>query len=535
MHYVRLLRPPSVDNKTRLLKLVLTITTDLGDSFLCPNDPVQIAVYLVTESVVDGDGDEGQKKNRRAQWVQLGGVDNAQGNGRNKNARKSIWSAGMRVLKLDLPLPAKMMGKTRIQIVATLDHNNNKPPSHAALQILPPDIAEIPFDTTGRILGLSVPFPSPGADICYTATRELAVRFPVGGGHDDNGGIGKEEVILQIAEEIGESIDRHVWDAGVVTTGLILDMCGVNAPGHDRWCKMPLLRWLLASGAAAKQEEERGEEKEYGQLNVIELGCGVGILGIGVARALACLRTGRENTTPAQKVPNGDNDVGNGHNGRCKDEDEGEKSTETQDTESALPKEGQNMGQVLLTDLADAEELTRANINANTQATRRDDASSFSALPLLEFEELDWENGQNGVFGPKASATRWDMVIISDCTYNVDMLSALVKTLSALHALSITLPKVSAASTPAKLVKTAGLKVMLATKPRHSSERALFDLMAADGWSILESGSQSLPLLGMEEERVEVYLFGKGDTSSGPVSTEVQYNEHVPNKRQRLG
>ncbi|PSR89038.1 putative methyltransferase-domain-containing protein [Coniella lustricola] len=398
MHYIRLLRPPSLDETTRLLKLVLTITTDLGDSFLCPDEPVLIAVYLVTDSIVI-----------------------------TKNISRSVWSAGMRVLKLDLSLPAQAVT----------------------------NIAEIPFDTTGRILGLSVSFPSPGAETRYTAVRELAIHTQKNGDCD----LKEDEVVLQIAEEIGESIDRHVWDAGVVTTGLILDMCGFNATGCDRWCNMPLLRGLLTS--AAKRP-----------LNVIELGCGVGILGIGVAHA----------GSPASN-------------------------------------EVQNVGRVLLTDLADAEEMTRINIGSNTQTRRGDANASSLELPLLDFEELDWEDGQDGVFGCKASATNWDLVIISDCTYNVDMLSALVKTLSALRA----------ASEPE-------LKVMLATKPRHSSEGALFDLMAAEGWSILENGSQPLPLLGMEEERVEIYLFGNSDASPGSVSAEVGDGvKHGSTKKRKLG
>lgn len=433
MHYIRLMRPLSLDERNRL-RLVFTITTDLGDSFLCPDEPVPISVYAYnsTSAALLTSGEKVR-------------ID---------NGGKS-WTAGMRILKLDLPISTKALqklqarvkndgGSIRIRVVACHDLSD------------PPNASEIPFDTTGRVLGLSIPFPQAGQDPCYTATRELAT-------HD-----GSTKGLLEIDEEIGESIDRHVWDAGVVTTGLIMNICNATGEG-PKWQQTPLLENLLRPVLRERP------------LNVIELGCGVGILGIGLARALARrpapTRTKESSPDDAQTPPT---------------ESSGSPASADSWPERSI------LGSVLLTDLPDAEELTRRNID--WFACHRKDVPGDTAL--LEFESLDWEEGKAGVFGPKAGATGWDLVIISDCTYNVDMLSALVKTLSALHASSVALGSV-------------GPKVLLATKPRHSSEKALFDLMKAGGWSILESASQPLPLLRMEDEKVEIYLFGKTSEQVG--------------------
>ena len=51
MHYLRLLRPPdlSVGSSRAILSLVLTITTDLREAFLCPVKPLGISITLETK------------------------------------------------------------------------------------------------------------------------------------------------------------------------------------------------------------------------------------------------------------------------------------------------------------------------------------------------------------------------------------------------------------------------------------------------------------------------------------------------------
>lgn len=435
MHYIRLLRPPSLDKKDNL-NLILTITTDLGDSFLSPERPLPISIYA-THS--DQEGPKGPVK------IDDGSIQ---------------WRSGSRVLKFDFRLPAQILRDLR-----TVEDDQNSPririvASRSSSGL--PNITEIPFNTKGCILSLSVPLPRPGKEACFTATREFLTP------------VNDVAEILSIDEEMGESIDRHVWDAGVVTTGLIFDMC---KPANGRkWNETPLLRGILRSASSERT------------LNVIELGCGVGILGIGLATALFPRHQIEALNTGSQK--DGDAFDGSG----------------ALETPANATPESVEFGSILLTDLPDAEELTRENILRYHEGRGK----GGPVVSALEFESLDWVDGQNGVFGPKANATAWDLIIISDCTYNADMLSALVDTLSALHRLSKSLAKVEP-------------KVMLATKPRHSSEKALFDLMAASGWNILESASQPLPSLGLEDESVEIYLFDKvleqGDDGRSPQSS----------------
>ncbi|CAN8106500.1 unnamed protein product [Discula destructiva] len=423
MHYIRSLRPPSLDKRDKL-KLVLTITTDLGDSFLCPEQPVSISVGVVLAEPLVPDQHEAQVK------IDDGSIS---------------WRSGMRVLKFEIQLPSRLMRRLRSDNLASTGGSTPRVRIIAARQLLePPNIADIPFDTAGRVLGLSVPFPVPGQETCYTATREFAAPLR-----------------LRIDEEMGESIDRHVWDAGVVTTGLMSDMCKNDVDG--KWRSTPRLQTILRSATP-----------EY-PLRAIELGCGVGILGIGLATAVSA----RLPHQSPRGVLQGDEDAADG--------------SEAMDRPANAIPEALDLANILLTDLPDAEELTTGNIRGYQESQH---ASGFGGVQL-GFESLDWEDGKKGVLGPQASATAWDLIIISDCTYNVDMLSALVGTLSALHTSS------------AGLGKLFGPKVMLATKPRHPSEKALFDLMASEGWRIVENATQPLPLLGLDPESVEIYLFGK--------------------------
>lgn len=434
MHYIRLMRPPSLDEHNRL-KLVLTITTDLGDSFLCPESPVPISVYVQHSHTSQTSVEPHKVK------IDDGSV---------------TWRSGMRILKLDLPIT----GQVAREIQILLSQADAPPRIHvvASQRLLnPPDITAIPFDEQGRVIGLSAPLPVPGQEPCYTARRDFAIPG------DSYVGI---PGTLSLEEEIGESIDRHVWDAGVVTAGLLAGMCRHSNAG-SKWYKMPLLQTMLDSVTLGQEP-----------LKVIELGCGVGILGIGLGTALSlCLLERLRLTSKAM-------------------EDDAAGSRDGPSDEAIVePAKSCAGGPILLTDLPDAEELARTNIEPFLDFAN--DASSMS----LNFESLDWEDGKDGMFGHRTSTTCWDLIIISDCTYNVDMLSALVKTLSALHDSSL-------------VIGDTAPKVMLATKPRHASERALFDLMKAENWEVLESAREPLPVLGMEDEVVEIYLFAK--QSSGP-------------------
>ncbi|KAI1136530.1 putative methyltransferase-domain-containing protein [Hypoxylon sp. FL0543] len=332
MHYIRLLRPAKLDASDRrrpIISLLLTITTDLGDSFLYPDEPVEL--------VIAADDAAGQSVVLRP-------------------VQPPRWTAGMR----------------------------------------------------GVCLPVSV------------RTLQLSI-----------GSETEDQLALDLEEDIGESIARHIWDAGVVTACFLADSCHSSESIRN---VLPI---------------------EKDSLSILELGSGVGILGITLAHIL----------------------------------------------ERVAAVQGRTLGEatVLLTDLSEAEERARSNISRAEAALSRIHTNG-SAVALL-YEDLDWDEGKDGRFGPLASARPWDLIVLSDCTYNVDSLPALVGTLSALHAMNLAHPGVDI---------DAKTSVILATKPRHSSEQALFELLKAEDWRY--SVLKSIPLLklGEEDEQVDIYLLEKG-------------------------
>lgn len=382
MHYVRFCRPPVIEqgrSGQKTLKLVLTITTDLSDKFLSPHEPIQLSIIGAGAPPNPGSGP-----------VPI--------NLTPKNPLPT-WRAGMRVLKVDVPLPPQPIETVQV-----------RPTSRQLTALITDDISSGTGD--GLILPVFADLaPGPNNHICFRS-----LRLPGG------------TATLQVEEEMGESMARHVWDGGLTTACFVANMMlgQTTAPNSSSSnTPLPMLTDIL--------------QQNDGPLNIIELGCGVGILGLGVARILG---------VSAQATA--------------------EKST------------------LLMTDLPDAEERTLANI------ARSADQTACSVM----YENLDWNNGKDGIFGPEVTSRAWDLVILSDCTYN-DLLPQLVKTLSAVHAHS------------AQHSSPSNTKILLSTKPRHSDEREFFDLMSRDGWSIQEEARLPLPVLYDEAQTIEVYLFSK--------------------------
>ncbi|SPQ26773.1 d79e4e32-b6be-42ed-aa4d-ad9950a1dc32 [Thermothielavioides terrestris] len=390
MHYIRFCRPPEIQagRSQASVKIVLTITTDLSDAFLSPRNPVPLAVIgAYTERGPGGDGAD------RLIPVALTAAGSP-----------PTWRAGMRVLKLDLPLPPLPRPLETLQI---------RPLSRQLAALATSDV--LPGDR-GLIMPVYADIPrEPGAvspSVCFRSLRLSAGDG--GGGAGAGGGAAAAVPPLQIEEDLGESIARHIWDSGVVMVSMLADLCLVGSPAGGGG---PLPRF----SSILLQQLHR-------PLNILELGCGVGVLGIGLARILSL---SQQAEAGAKEPPH-----------------------------------------ILMTDLPEAEGKARANIARQ--------AGSFAVAPAdLDFEPLDWQDGQNGQFGGKARSRGWDLVVLCDCTYNTDTLPPLVKTLSALHDHTARLGS-AAAEAPAKT------EVLVATKPRHSSERIFFDLIIS---SLLASAS----------------------------------------------
>ncbi|KAF2237701.1 hypothetical protein EV356DRAFT_480576 [Viridothelium virens] len=215
MHYVRFLKPPYLDSEgdRNLVKCLITITTDLGESFY-PQD-VPLAATLRSH---DPDGDIFLR-------------------------RTLPWSQGMRSIPLafditnsdvDWPLRVHIGPKNS----PFSDHFESQHPG------APPAV----------ISAWSGDIQKAGAD--SESPRMVERRFTP-----------FSDRIISIWEETGESIARHLWDAGVVLAGF-LDRV-VSLQEKD----LPILERTLVSAT-------------YKRLNVLELGCGCGIVGIAMAQTI---------------------------------------------------------------------------------------------------------------------------------------------------------------------------------------------------------------------------------------------------------
>ncbi|KAJ4858757.1 lysine methyltransferase domain-containing protein [Trichoderma breve] len=311
-----------------------------------------------------------------------------------------VWKPGMRILKPSLNLPLQFIkalaasSKTEICISA-------KPAlSATGVQSILMDSINSAQDEFGG--GLIMPVwaevRAKGHSDDHICTRRLYFSGENEGGE-----------FLEIEEELGKS---YASNQGVTMTAMRDILCTAS------------------------------------ELNILELGCGVGTLGTGLFAALRHMR-------PAGS-------------GGCT---------------------------VLLTDLEDAEARASRNISRLQESAHMTGEDTAQLL----YENLDWEDGREGRFGPQVQARRWDLIVLSDCTYNEDGLLSLVETLSALHASNVNKATGESFTT----------KVFVGTKPRHSSENAVFGLLDQAGWQMQAKQVLPLPVLGSEAQTVEMYLFEK--------------------------
>ncbi|RYO77894.1 hypothetical protein DL766_000696 [Monosporascus sp. MC13-8B] len=406
MHYIRLLRPPTIDTSNPsdpVLSLLLTITTDLGDSFLYPDDPIMLGFRFIVDASL-----------RTGQVLQP--LD---------SGRPVTWEAGMRVLNVKLRFSKEALDCEASLNVYVRGKESQMVRLSETRDLLPWRVKEDGRQSQGLIADLTIEF---DRGVFSASVRELACQHK----RDE-----LSRVSIAIEEDIGESIARHIWDAGLVTSALLADSCRMN--GKEVW-----IREFLPLGK--------------GDPNILEIGCGVGILGITIASII-------------------------------------HRAAEQQGVALTHPT-------VLLTDLPEAEERARSNISRSSRHTL--------SKTDIEYENLDWEDGRNSRFAPLVRSKYWDFVVLSDCTYNVDAFPSLVGTLTALHSLNAT------NSDPGTESNTT-TKVILSMKPRHDSELAMFELLKADGWTYQLKKSIPLPRLDGEDEVVEVYVLERrADSAQAP-------------------
>lgn len=394
MHYIRCLRPPKVlkVGGDYHIELLFIISTDLGDSLLYPDEPIQLTVTSIVNRTTGAQTENDLTRNR----------------GGNLNV---VWKPGQRVVKqaFKAPAPVEKAIDTGRPVDIAIGVAQHVQAADSVERVL--------GASDGLIMPLHVTL-NPEND----EDREVSLR-KIRHGVDKEG-------CLNVAEDIGEpkSLARHVWDGGAVAASAMIGSTLEPPPEASTGPCVSAFKSLLAS-------------KE--PVSILELGCGVGVLGLGAA--VAAMGTRREQETV-----------------------------------------------MLMTDLEDAEEQVRGNL------ARNEDLQG-NGLDLL-YENLDWEDGRHGQFGPLLGARRWNLIMFSDCTYNVDVLPALVGTLDALHTSNL-------AHSGAGDKK--GSVVFMATKPRHSSEEAVFELLAEHNWTTKAKQTIALPVLGAEDQSVQLYLLEK--------------------------
>jgi hypothetical protein len=412
MHYIRLLRPPEVDTRVRqkVLKLVLTITTDLGDAYLQPPAPLHLQVVLLPSGVSDN-LKNGKDPSERLAAAKRNGL---------------VWKAGMRVLKVDYPLPASYQVDEKQEERVTISPLN---PEICATK--PTDITD---GSRGRIMPVTAILGPTHPQTNHISIRRLQLSAT-----------GRSaDLVLELEEDLGDSIARHVWDGGLTAVAFLADLCLSPSAGSGKQPSLPATRDIICQDA---------------ELKILELGSGVGTLGLGLAMILQLHQKHR----PIR-------------------------------------------AKVLLTDVSEAQERASANIRRWETAARSHanmeakDASRVS----VDYEVLDWEDGRQGRFGSKAGSEMWDLVVLSDCTYNTDSIPLLVETLDALgrH-----LDQLGSLAT----------RVLLATKPRHDSETLAFEMLDLAGWKPVENVVVPLPMIGAEDQEVQIYLFQKLATTEDHV------------------
>ena len=387
MHYVRFLRPPSISGQAqrRELSVAFIVTSDLGDSLLSVDKPITLSVCLFKE---------GDVETRVMSF-----------------AHKLSWKPSSRVVKEKIAIPNAPWRQLVVGVGDGLPAREFR-----TLASIPPESGATPrnplimpawFDFKTGVR------PAGATDVCL---RKLKLSGPVW---------------VEFEEEFGDSIARHVWDGGLAAVSFLTQL---HEESEAAMAKMPTMSNLLRDSSRP--------------LNVLELGCGVGVLGVGLS-ALLSLRRDAEILSECH---------------------------------------------LLMTDLSDAEERALANIRLFQESQTREDRP----IPTIQYENLDWEEGRQGRFSESVTSRPWDLVMLSDCTYNIDTIPMLVETLSQLH--SLTARNGGSDRKP--------LKVFLATKPRHSDEQAVFDILGERGWGVEEKAVVELHGLPEMTEEVEFYLLG---------------------------
>ncbi|KAF2441314.1 hypothetical protein P171DRAFT_524252 [Karstenula rhodostoma CBS 690.94] len=268
MRYVRFLKPPRVvHDKTRTsahVACLVTITSDLGDSFL-PYSLTLSAELIQDERLTS---DTGLEPDLDAD-TQLPPSE-ALLSSNNVKAWKTVqWKEGMRSLPVTFPLSRNYEQNGALVVRIGTEPKSDSDDFHRMLL----------GDSCGVVSVWSAPFNLPrSAPVSRTVER----RFKIG------------PRTHRIFEETGESIARHVWDAGVALS------CQLPCLLEDSG----IIKEILADHrrrqgrAHALPQSARSEPP----LHVIELGSGCGMVSVVLSHLVATVEISVTDLAEAQAI-----------------------------------------------------------------------------------------------------------------------------------------------------------------------------------------------------------------------------------------
>lgn len=214
---VRFLKTPKVkvENGNVSLSAVVTVTTDLGETFYL--EDVALAV-IVRAPEQNGD-------------IYL--------------RRTFQWTAGMRALPINLDITRHDIDwPARVHVGVKGAHMSDHFEKHNNPDALP-SIISVWSESLNPLNGT------------FETGKRVERRF-----------MPLSERSLNIYEDTGESIARHLWDGSLALTAYIDRVIALQAVGS-----IPALEEALCAAT-------------YKTLNVLELGCGCGVVGIGLAQTI---------------------------------------------------------------------------------------------------------------------------------------------------------------------------------------------------------------------------------------------------------
>ncbi|EGD94130.1 hypothetical protein TESG_01655 [Trichophyton tonsurans CBS 112818] len=376
-HYVRFLKPPRIE--TGSIKTLVTLTTDLGDSFLAEEVELRASVLRV-----DSENDSLKNDRRSVQCIKQ---------------KNFTWTSASRQVLIAIDGLQLDLRRHAVRLhVGPADRGGHQPG--------PDDDFAVSSAIPTVISAWSPPFGGPDSHQAdKLALRWLRTRCPAE---------------VRIWEETGNNLARHIWDASLAWLMLFQETLApvvVAADGNDGQATSPSLMF--------KDLIRQNDDKSH--FNVIELGAGCGIVGIALAQSLT----------------------------DCS---------------------------VLLTDLEEVRDIVSRNINMSNPA----------AGSKIDFQVLDWET----CIPSRISEQQYDLIVVSDCTYNSDSLPALVDTMAAL------------------VDRSPQAVIIVALKRRHESETVFFEFMRRARLDVCSQTRIQLPSVCSDEEvDIEIYCFRSSPSS----------------------